>query len=184
MNFRSRIILFALSMSLIVSAHDVPTDVFGHRLPYTYDMPMYNGVMRNTIHEDGTITTQMLTGCYSCGGYGACGVCKGTGGQYWYQMGVMPCGACGGSGVCRACHGKGYTVMSSTTSQSGLTIGYDENGNRYVAGPGAKIERGSTDNTKIYDCCSSCPTFGKTMYHTCKNCGEYHQVGSHKCIKR
>ena len=97
---------------------------------------MMNGKMICTMHKNGYITSQMVTGCYLCGGYGACNVCKGTGGQYWYGIGIMPCGNCGGRGACPSCNGKGYCVMSSTTSPSGVTIAIDERGNRYVAAGG------------------------------------------------
>lgn len=182
---KKTIFLLLCSLSTFsVFAQMVSEDVYGHKLPYTWDVPMYNGIMRSTLREDGYIVTQMITGCFNCGGLGACRVCGGTGGQYWYQIGIRPCGACGGSGYCRACNGKGYTITNTQTNPSGVTIGYDEHGNCYVAGPGAKIERGGNNNAKIYDCCSSCPTFGNKLYHTCKNCGEYHQVGNHKCIKK
>jgi hypothetical protein len=54
------------------------------------------GKMVSTMHTDGTITSQMYSFCYSCGGRGICGVCGGTGRQYWGDLGIQPCGACRG----------------------------------------------------------------------------------------
>ena len=62
-----------------------------------------------------------------------CQVCKGTGGQYWYGLGIQPCGACFGRGFCGGCGGKGYTIQNSYT-QYGVTVVYDERGNMYVVG--------------------------------------------------
>lgn len=132
---RIYILLFLMiCVKIHVDAQNVPDNIFGKKLPYTWEMPMPNGKMISTMHRNGMITSQMVTGCFICSGLGTCGVCKGTGGQYWYGIGIMPCGNCGGTGRCPACKGKGYSVISSTTSPSGLTVAYDENGNCYVAG--------------------------------------------------
>ncbi len=117
-------------------------------LPKTWEMQMYNSIMRTTLHEDGRLTSETLFGCYNCQGTGMCQVCKGTGGQYWYGMGMQRCGACFGSGRCRGCGGKGYTVQSSTTKY-GVTVVYDENGRMYVmSGPGGSSSRGHSCNER------------------------------------
>lgn len=166
-------------------AQDVPSDIARHRLPYTWEAPMMGmGKMICTMHEDGSITSRMITGCFNCGGSGMCRVCGGTGGQYWYQIGILPCGGCGGSGRCGACSGKGYSVVSTSTSQSGMTIGYDEHGNCYVSGgEGGGRTRSSSNGDVIYHCCDQVVTFGQVRYHRCANCGDEHRVGTHCCVK-
>lgn len=101
--------------------------------PITWQTPVPNGYMIATLHADGRLTSSTRLGCFNCSGYGMCSVCHGTGGQYWYQMGMMPCGACGGSGRCRACAGKGYTEYQAST-QYGVTVIVDENGKVYLEG--------------------------------------------------
>lgn len=131
------VILIITAVSQICKAQTVAYD-----LPKTWELQLYNSVMRTTLHEDGRLTSETLFGCYNCQGSGVCQVCHGSGGQYWYQMGVMPCGYCGGYGRCRACSGKGYTVQNSTT-QYGVTVVYDERGNMYVmSGPGGSNSNG------------------------------------------
>lgn len=117
-----------LLVSFSVYGQDVSSD-----LPKTWEIQMYNSIMRTTLHEDGRLTSETIFGCFNCQGSGMCQVCYGTGGQYWYEMGILPCGACYGSGKCGGCGGKGYTVQNSTT-QYGITVVYDENGNMYVCG--------------------------------------------------
>lgn len=51
-------------------------------LPQTWEIRLMNSVIRTTLHEDGTLTSQTLFGCFNCHGYGMCQVCKGTGGQF------------------------------------------------------------------------------------------------------
>lgn len=170
-------------------SQNVPSSIFGDQLPTSWEAPFPNGKIVCTLHTNGNITSQSLSGCMLCGGMGLCGVCGGTGGQYWYGMGIQPCGRCIGTGRCATCNGKGYTVINSTTYASGLTIGYDNNGNYYVVGPGESERnsggRSSSSNSTWYECpCSDCPTFGRTTYHKCKNCGETHQMGSHLCKRR
>lgn len=184
---RRKIFICAIVMlvSVVVAfAQDVPSNIMGHRLPYTWEAPMMGGKMICTMHEDGRITSQMVTQCFNCGGIGGCRVCGGTGGQYWYQIGIMPCGACGGTGRCRACGGKGYSVISTTTTQSGLTTGYDEYGNYYVAGGGPSGGSGSNrSGDSVYHCCDKVTNFGQDLYHKCRNCGEVHRIGTHSCLK-
>lgn len=114
---------------------------------------------------------------------GSCGACGGMGGRFWYGMGMMPCSLCGGSGRCPHCRGDGVSVMNTMTTQSGLTIGYDERGNRYIAGPGSKNERTRYHGSSYYNCCDGIATFGKELYHKCSNCGSTHRMGSHICKK-
>lgn len=162
----------------------IPQNIYGKQLPYTWEMPMGNmGKMVCTLNTDGTVTSQMYTMCFSCSGLGACGVCGGTGGQYWgFDLGYQRCGACWGSGRCGGCSGRGFSITQTQSTRSGLTIGWDEKGNYYVAGGESRDSQ--TTKAGIYNCCSSVPTFGKTMYHRCSNCGEVHKIGSHKCVKK
>lgn len=190
-----KILLSLLVICTIVPfciSQNLPSNIVGQYLPYTWEAPMPNGKMINTLETDGTITSIMMTGCINCGGTGRCGLCYGSGGQYWYEIGFMPCGACGGAGQCRACGGKGYSVMRTIT-RSGLTIGYDEHGNCYVAGNG--IDSGSRNSTNrcshcngtgYYHCvCKNVPNFGQTLNHQCPECGEVHRSGaSHMCTCR
>lgn len=180
-----KIVLFFFAMLLTAPAfsQDIPSSVYGSKLPFTWEAPMPGGKMICTVHENGKMTSRMVTVCYSCGGIGACQVCGGTGGQYWYGMGIMPCGACSGRRACTACGGSGYSVMNTYTTDSGLTIGYDRHGNYYVAGPGesSSSDRYSRPQSGWYDCCSKVATFGITTYHRCKNCGKEHAIGTHTC---
>ncbi len=179
-------LFLVLTSASIVNSQDIPSNIDGKELPYTWEMPMFNGKMVSTLHENGTITTVMLTGCISCNSYGMCQVCKGTGGQFWYGIGILPCGSCGGSGMCASCGGKGYSVINTTTSSSGLTIGYDEHGNYYVACD-SRINgktRNSYDDGYYHCCDKGVTTFGMDLYHKCKNCGVVHKIGIHMCKKR
>lgn len=184
-----KLILILLAFMAVSSAYaqDIPSSAYGSKLPFTWEAPMQGGKMICTIHANGKMTSRMVTICYACQGYGACQVCKGTGGQYWYGMGIMPCGACGGRGACSGCGGSGYSVVNTYTTDSGLTIGYDRHGNYYVAGPGDSSSSSRSSNSSSrsssgwYDCCSKVATFGITTYHKCKNCGEEHIIGSHMC---
>lgn len=132
-------------------------------LPYTWRVPfMNNGVMETTLHPDGRMTTVTMAGCSLCSGYGVCSVCAGTGGQFWYGMGIQPCGSCGGSGRCRGCGGKGYTVLNSTTKY-GVTVAFDENGKMYIEGGGSAA--GGSRSAREYnrhkvDVIEYCPTYG------------------------
>lgn len=141
------------------------------------------GKMVSTMNIDGTVTTQMTARCFSCNGFGVCQVCSGTGGQYWYQIGIMPCGACGGSGRCHGCLGKGYTITSTHKAQSGVVIGWDEHGNNYVAARDPHSHTKSSE-PRIFDCCLGVLAFGlDPLYHKCNNCEELHWIRGHKCIK-
>lgn len=182
--FLSMLVLSTFTPKLY--AQDIPSNIYGHRLPYTWEAPMPGGKMRCTIHEDGRMTSIMVSGCFNCSGLGNCQVCGGTGGQYWSGIGIMPCGACSGSGRCNACGGKGYSVINTSTTQSGLTVGYDEHGNYYVAGSASNCEQNRNRNRSsdpVYHCCDKVTNFGKTLYHRCKNCGVIHTIGSHSCLK-
>jgi len=129
--------------SMQVSAQSVASE-----LPKTWEMQMYNSIMRTTLHKDGRLTSETIFGCFNCQGTGACQVCHGTGGQYWYGMGMQPCGACFGNGRCTGCGGKGYTVQNSTT-QYGVTVVYDEHGRMYVCGgPGGSSSSGHRTNER------------------------------------
>lgn len=78
------------------------------------------------------MTAITYTGCVLCDGSGTCRVCFGTGGQFYPNIGMMPCGRCFGNGRCQACGGKGYNVINSRT-QYDITVDMDEQGNIYVA---------------------------------------------------
>lgn len=186
-----RFILFSLICvyATLLCAQNVPSSIYGSKLPVSWEAPFPNGKIVCTLHPDGNITSKSISVCSLCGGHGRCGVCAGTGGQFWYGMGIQPCGNCMGSGRCRTCNGNGSVTISSTTYASGLTIGYDNNGNKYVVGPGEKSSGRSTTVNKspYYECpCSRTPNFGLTLYHKCKNCGEIHMCGSggHSCKRR
>ena len=141
-----------------VFAQTIPNNAYGHYLPYTWEVPMSNiGKMVSTAHEDGSITTVMVTLCMVCNGRGVCNVCGGTGGQYWYGMGIMLCGACGGTGKCGGCRGNGYAVMNSTTTPNGVTVGYDQSGRSYIAYPGQGSKSTSTHK------CSCCNGTGRVV---------------------
>lgn len=134
-------------MALCCSQNSIAQSVVDD-LPKTWEMQMGNSIHRVTLHRDGRLTSETIFGCFNCGGYGMCQVCKGTGGQYWYQLGMLPCGACGGSGGCRGCGGKGYTVQNSTT-QYGVTVVYDEKGRMYImGGPGNSSDSGHSCNKR------------------------------------
>lgn len=174
-----------LAFSLFkVSAQGLPNNIVGQTLPYTWEVPFMNGKMVCTMVEDGTIYSQSITPCVLCSASGVCQVCHGTGGQYWYGMGVQPCGRCCGNGKCASCFGRGFSIMNFMTSTFGGTIGYDEHGNSYVSSTGSGGSRGSGRKSSIYNCCAGVPTFGTSRMHTCKNCGDYHSVGSHKCVRK
>ena len=135
------------------------------------------------MHTDGTITSQMYSFCYSCGGRGICGVCGGTGRQYWGGFRNSTLWCMQGIGRCSGCSGRGYSITQTQTTRTGVTIGWDEKGNFYVAS-GVSSDSGTT-RSGIYNCCSSVPTFGLApIYHECSNCGSVHQIGSHKCVKK
>lgn len=138
------------------------------------EVRIYNSIMRTTLHQDGRLTSETIFGCFNCQGSGICQVCSGTGGQYWYEMGMRPCGACFGSGRCRACNGKGYNVQSSTT-QYGITVVYDENGQMYVSGgPGGSNSSNHRCNERQKtEVIEYVPTFGVAANENvyCSKCG-------------
>lgn len=150
------VVILYILCSLQSSAQSVASD-----LPKTWEIQMYNSIMRTTLHEDGRLTSEILFGCFNCQGTGVCQVCQGTGGQYWYGMGVQACGACFGNGRCRGCGGKGYTVQNSTT-QYGVTVVYDENGRMYVCGGsgGSSSEGHSTNERQKTEVIEYLPTYG------------------------
>lgn len=136
-------------------------------LPYTWRQPMSNGFMECTIHEDGTITSVMCAGCWSCNGNRICQVCMGTGGRYisaWNS--VMTCGNCLGSGRCPGCNGKGYSVMNTTT-QYGVTIGIDENGKMYM---GESSGSGGGSSKSYVEKIEYIPCYGYDCDTYCKKC--------------
>lgn len=163
-------------------AQSIPSYAFGEKLPYTWEVPFMGGKMISTMTEEGTIYSQIITPCPICNQTGACQVCYGTGTQYWPTIGIQMCGNCMGNGQCVSCHGKGIQLMNTTTSKYGGTIGYDENGNRYI-GTGT-AGSGRSRRSSIYNCCSGVPTFGYTRRHKCANCGEMHVIGDHRCVRR
>ena len=166
-----------------VVAQVVPDNVVGKTLPYTWELPFMNGKIVNTLVEDGTIYSVSITPCVLCSSTGVCQVCQGTGGQYWPNLGIQACMRCLGNGRCVTCFGRGVSVMNYTTSKFGGTIGYDGYGNCYVSSTGSGGSRGSGRKPSLYNCCSGVPTFGYNRKHTCKNCGELHYIGGHKCIR-
>lgn len=175
------IVLFSAWVGM--SAQGLPENIVGKTLPYTWEIPFMNGKLVSTLVEDGTIYSQSITPCVLCSATGVCQVCHGTGGQFWPGMGIQPCMRCSGNGRCVTCFGRGISVMNYTTSRFGGTIGYDEHGNCYVSSSSSGGSRGFGRKSSVYNCCSGVPTFGYQRKHTCRNCGEYHYVGSHKCIR-
>ena len=169
------IFIVIIIMLSLISFPDVKAQTVAYDLPKTWELQLYNSVMRTTLHEDGRLTSETLFGCYNCQGSGVCQVCHGSGGQYWYQMGIMPCGYCGGYGRCRACSGKGYTVQNSTT-RYGVTVVYDERGNMYVTGgPGGSNSNGhSCHERSKTEVIEYLPTYGvsgnENVY--CSKCGK------------
>ncbi len=86
------------------------------------------------------------------------------------------------------CGGKGFSIMNYQTTSFGGTIGYDEHGNYYVSstdrGGSSGGSSGTSRRSSVYNCCSGVPTFGYERKHTCRNCGDYHYIGDHKCIRK
>ena len=162
----------------------LPGSIVGKTLPYTWELPFMGGKIVSTLTEDGTIYSQSITPCYSCNGTGRCGACGGIGAIYYGFGESVPCGACSmNGGRCRGCGGKGFSIMNYQTTSFGGTIGYDEHGNCYVSSTSRGGSRGSGRKSSVYNCCSGVPTFGYDRKHTCRNCGEYHYIGNHKCIR-
>lgn len=186
LKMKSKVLFFIFVCSLMLVrntfAQSVPNEAFGEKLPYTWEVPFMGGKMISTMTEEGIIYSQTITPCFICNQTGVCQVCFGTGTQYWPLSGIQLCMRCVGSGRCVSCHGKGVQVMNTTTSRYGGTIGYDEEGNRYI-GTGSVGSHGY-HKSSIYNCCSGVPTFGNISRHRCANCGEVHIVGNHKCIRK
>lgn len=130
-------------------------------LPKTWRLELPNSVIETTLHEDGRLTSQTVFRCFTCSGMGMCGACHGTGGQYWYGIGIQPCGSCFGTGRCRGCEGKGVNIQNSTT-QYGATVVYDECGNMYVmSGPGdSSSSRHSVNTRNKTEVIEYLPTYG------------------------
>lgn len=163
-------VFLLLCLTLSIKAQTV-----ANGLPKTWELQTYNSIIRTTLHEDGRLTSETLFGCFNCRGTGVCQVCHGTGGQYWYQMGIQPCGYCGGNGRCRACGGKGYTIQNSITKY-GVTVVYDERGNMYVmGGPGGSDSNGHGCNERgKTEVIEYLPTFGVSAneHVYCSKCGK------------
>ena len=158
-------IAFLLYSGVYVHGQNIPDNAFGRYLPYTYEVPMgYMGKMITTVHEDGSMTSKMVTICGVCNGRGACNVCGGTGGQYWYGMGIQPCLSCSGTGRCGGCMGDGVAVMNTMTTPNGVTVGYDEQGRAYIAYPGQSGGSGSrSSGSSSTSKCSCCDGTGKVV---------------------
>lgn len=177
-------IALSICVDVYMYAQGLPGNIVGKTLPYTWELPFMGGKIISTLTEDGTIYSQSITPCYSCNGTGRCGACGGIGAIYYGFGESVPCGACSmNGGRCMGCGGKGFSIMNYQTTSFGGTIGYDEHGNCYVSSTSRDGSRGSGRKSSIYNCCSGVPTFGYDRKHTCKNCGEYHYIGSHKCIR-
>lgn len=167
-------LILVFSVGISIKAQNVVD-----KLPYTYRNPFPNGYIETTIHKDGSMTSMTCTGCVLCGGCGFCQVCAGTGGQFYYGIGMMTCGRCFGDGRCKGCGGKGYSIMNSQTSY-GVTVGFDEQGNMYVAGGGSTGSGGSYSSTrKRVEVIEYIPTYGveanKHVYcPKCKSTGSRH----------
>lgn len=120
----------------VVNSQNIPNEAYGKTLPYTWEYSTTIGKYVCTLNPDGTITSQLISPCRCA--YGRCSVCRGLGGMdYGYLVGWVTCRSCFGSGICKSCQGKGYTVLSMSTTNSGVTIGVDEYGRSYVAYPGS-----------------------------------------------
>ncbi len=79
-------LLFFASVSLMA----LYAQTVAYDLPKTWEFRNYNSIVRTTLHEDGRLTSETSFGCFNCQGRGLCSVCQGTGGQYWYGMGIRP----------------------------------------------------------------------------------------------
>lgn len=80
--------------------------------------------------------------------------------DYGYLVGWVNCRSCFGSGICKSCQGKGYTVLSMSTTNSGVTIGVDEYGRSYLAYPESNsTSKPSSQPTK----CDMCDGTGKVV---------------------
>ena len=77
--------LFSVVMIILVATQNIKAQTVAYDLPKTWEIQLYNSVMRTTLHEDGRLTSETLFGCYNCQGTGNCQVCHGSGGQYWYR---------------------------------------------------------------------------------------------------
>lgn len=129
MNYKK---IFTLILFFISSCFTNAQNVVDN-LPYTYRVPFPYGYLETTINVDGTATSRICTTCTSCSGGRICQVCFGTGVQSWGEyMGLQPCMRCYGSGVCQSCGGKGFSIINTST-QYGITVGFDEHGNMYIA---------------------------------------------------
>lgn len=166
-------------ISMFVVGINVNAQSVIDKLSYTYRTSFPNGYIETTIHENGSMTSMTCTGCVLCDGLGVCKVCGGTGGQFFYGIGIMPCVRCFGNGRCQGCGGKGYCIMNTQTSY-GITIGFDEQGNIYVAsGNSTGTGRSYSSGRKKVETIEYIPTYGvETNMHVycpkCKSTGSQH----------
>lgn len=177
-NFLLILVFVAFGVNVSYSQSSIELD-----LPYTWreSIPNNPGFMEYTLCEDGTLVTRMCMPCFLCQGMGVCGVCHGTG-QQFFNGGpgfsfFAPCPRCSmNPGRCGSCFGRGYTITTSF-SKYGMTIGYDEHGNMYIptatsSGRGSESESSSSKRTveEIY----YPPTFGvEANYNVyCETCGK------------
>lgn len=170
-------VVVLLLCRLSLHGQNIPDNAYGKYLPYTYEVPMgYMGKMITTVHEDGSMTSRMVTICGVCSGRGACNVCRGTGGQYWYGQGIRPCLSCGGSGRCGGCSGDGVAVINTHTTPNGVTVGYDEQGRAYIAYPGQSRGNGSPSSSGSKEC-KNCSVIGNGKCNTCNGRGTVTVMG-------
>ncbi len=80
--------------------------------------------------DDGKLYTTHVMQCIFCHGSKKCGICSGSGRNYY----GYPCSSCFGSGTCSYCKGQGYTVTKSVT---------DANGNDYMVSSNGYVSCGS-----------------------------------------
>ena len=188
--YQSRLLLIIVCSLLFLPtfSQSIPESIYGQKLPYTWRVNVFGGGYTEcTVNVDGTMTSRMVMPCFSCGSTGYCGVCRGTGGQYWYGMGVMPCSACGGYGRCSSCGGNGYTVTNTYTTQTGLTIGYDQHGNYYYATPNDPKPNPSNRDCTYCNGTGGCPSRNSnvSLYcgdsGRCRPCNGRGYVDGHKC---
>ena len=174
-----RSIFFLLFISLSISSF---SQKYLNDLPFTWRQPMPNGFMECTIHENGTVTSVMCTGCWSCNGFGMCQVCMGNGSRYipsWNSFST--CGSCLGTGRCGGCNGKGYSVINTVT-QYGTTIGIDENGKFYMGESSGSGGGGSSSS--YVDKIEYVPCYGHDCDVYCSKCKKVLRRHVHIKVRR